>query len=635
MTRKLYWKMAKTNMLHHSKMYLPYLTTCVVTLMMFYMMHALSVQKGIAKIGGSNSLRLILSLGTVVIGIFSAIFLIYTNSFLMKRRKKEIGLYNVLGLEKKHIGRILLMEMLISAVLSISVGLGLGMIWNKLMYMILLKLIHFEVPLSYEISIQSAFVSVIFFMGIFLFTFILNYVHIRMLNPIELMKGGVVGEKEPRSKWLMTLIGFLSMAAGYYIALTTKSPLKAMSLFFVAVLLVMVGTYSLFSAGSISFLKSLRKNKKIYYQSKYFISISSMIYRMKQNAVGLANICILSSGVLVVLSTTIALYVGVEDALEERYPTDIKVTADIREDEQAQRLQEIAQEIADEKMIRIETINGYWNDGFFDQGVFYVLFTVEDYNRMTNSMVMLQEDEVLLYNPGNKTSSMEHITIGQKEFQVNRVLDEFIVFEEQTIGIVDTRVLVVKDKDFVNRFQLEEGESYYYYLELELDADENVIRDFHHALNQESKENGLSAFVESKAVSRDGFVSVYGGMFFLGFFVGGLFLMITVLIIYYKQISEGFDDKERYEIMQKVGIDHCDIKKAIRSQILLMFFLPLGTSVIHIAAAFPMITRLLVLFNLSNTGLFMFSTAMTILAFAFVYTLVYSFTARVYYRIVG
>lgn len=634
MTKHFYLKMAVTNMRHHARTYIPYLATCVVTQMMFYMMHALSVQKGIAKIGGSESLRMILGLGTSIIGIFSCIFLVYTNRFLMKRRKHEMGLYNVLGLEKRHIGRILFWEMLLSAIGSIGVGLGLGMLWNKLMYMILLKMIGFQVPLKYEIHPSSIGATLILFLGINLFTLIINYFHMRMMNPVELLKSKNQGEKEPKSKWLTSILGVISLSAGYIIALTTKSPLDAMSLFFVAVILVMFGTYTLFRDGSIVLLKALRRNKKIYYQSKYFISISSMIFRMRQNAMGLANICILSSAVLVVLSTTVALYIGVEDALHERYPVDVLVSAQIKDDSEALRLKEVAVEVADTMELSVQGVEGYWNDGFMVDKILYVIFTVEDYNRLTGGLVVLDEKEVLLYAPDQNEILGDTLKLGEQEFHINARIDGLDFYHEESSDLVPSRVLIVRDKDFVHRFGLEEKDGYYYHLEIQLGIDEEQIISYHQGLNERLKEEGLGGFVESLAASREGFLSVYGGLFFLGIFVGVMFLMITVLIIYYKQISEGFEDKERYDILQKVGIDRSDIKKTIRSQVLFMFFLPLGTTVIHIAAAFPMIRRLLMIFNLTNTALFLLATVMTLLVFTLVYVLVYIVTARVYYRIV-
>ncbi|WP_406542331.1 FtsX-like permease family protein [Clostridium ljungdahlii] len=340
MNKLFYPRLAVINIKKNSKTYFPFILTCICTIMMFYIMHAISINKGLDGASGSESLKTLLFLGTIVIGIFSAIFLFYTNSFLIKRRKKEIGLYNVLGLEKKHIAKILFFECIFTSVISLTAGLIGGIILNKLMFLLLIKMLNFKVSFGFSISVPSIIKTLIVFCSIFFVTLLSNLFQIKILKPIELLKGSEQGEKEPKTKWIMTIIGLAALCGGYGIALNVKSPLAALNLFFGAVILVMIGTYALFTAGSIAVLKFLRKQKNFYYKTGHFISVSGMMYRMKQNAVGLANICILSTAVLVMLSTTISLYAGMEDILKLRYPRDIVVTAKETNKSQIQKLDE-------------------------------------------------------------------------------------------------------------------------------------------------------------------------------------------------------------------------------------------------------------------------------------------------------
>jgi len=325
MHKGFYIQLAKTNLVNNRRFYLPYILACSIMMTMFYCMHAISESSKKTDMLGAFQIGSILSLGTGVIGIFSIIFILYTNSFLMKRRQKEIGLFNILGMEKKHIGRILFSECLMVIVICLTLGIGMGVIFYRLIFLVLLKLIHFSIPIKFSISWSSIQITSLLFIGILLITFLLNLAHIHLTKPIELLKGGQVGEREPKSKWFMTLFGLLTTGIGYGIALRVESPLKAMNLFFIAALLVIIGTYALFTSGSIMLFKHLRKNKAFYYKTNRFISVSSLIYRMKQNAVGLANICILSSAVLLMISSTVSLYIGLEDVLTTRFPTEFSI----------------------------------------------------------------------------------------------------------------------------------------------------------------------------------------------------------------------------------------------------------------------------------------------------------------------
>lgn len=646
MNKLFYPKLAVINIKKNSKTYFPFILTCICTIMMFYIMHAISINKGLDGTGGVQSLKTILSLGTIVIGIFSAIFLFYTNSFLIKRRKKEIGLYNVLGLEKKHIAKILFYECIFTSAISLIIGLIGGIILNKLMFLLLIKMLNFKVHFGFSISMPSVIKTLIIFISIFFLNLLSNLFQIKILKPIELLKGSEQGEKEPKTKWIMTIIGVTALCTGYGIALNVKSPISALFLFFGAVILVMIGTYAIFTAGSIAVLKFLRKQKNFYYKTGNFISVSGMMYRMKQNAVGLANICILSTAVLVMLSTTISLYAGMDDFLKIRYPRDIVITARETNENQIQKVNETLDSELKSSKIDIKDKIQYMNNSLevveknrkfltvsknTDKSKVSVIevIPVSDYNRLQGKNVTLHDDEVILFSKV-KGYNDNTINIDGKAFNVKQRLDKPVEgLDNSMMDVVDTYIIFVNNVDAVGKKGFKD-----YTIGFNISGTNKDIISTSDKLNKKFAQNKMKASVESAVSGREEFLSVYGGLFFLGIFLGTLFLMATVLIIYYKQISEGYEDKERFEIMQKVGMDKNEIRKTIRSQVLMVFFLPLVFTIIHIAFAFPMITKMLALLGLKNVNLFIFSTAMTIIVFAAIYTLVFSLTARAYYKIV-
>ena len=653
MSRFFYEKLAFSNMKKNSQTYIPYMITCIGTVMMYYMMHFLSVNKGLGELTGGAYLKTVMNFGTYVIAVFSTIFLFYTNSFLIKRRKKEFGLFNILGMEKKHVARIVLLETIYTAIISLTAGLLLGILCSKLMFLFLLKLLQFDVTMGFEISGKSIVMTIVLFCGIFLLNLLNNLRQIHLANPIELLKGGQVGEKEPKTKWLMAILGFLCLGIGYYMSISIESPLSAFNLFFVAVLLVIVGTYFLFIAGSVAILKLLRKNKNYFYKTKHFIGISGMIYRMKQNGAGLANICILSTMVLVILSSTVALYIGIDDVMKTRYPRQISVQGKLST-EDAKRAAQIMEDTAKDEKIEMENEIHYValdcvymkNGNCFsgadretlrvdDIWVVEVL-TEEEYNRLTGKKLSLKENEGCIYVMKGKLKE-NHLQFGETEFTV-RYLEECPVLEGDAGSLIwDACVMVVKD-DAVRDSMIADKEQSMgeplsftggFDVDISLEKKEALINKLDHAFTEE----GLDIVIECRDMEKEDFYSIYGGLFFLGIFLGLLFIMATVLIIYYKQISEGFEDKERFYIMQKVGLSRSEVKKTINSQVLKVFFFPLLLAGIHIAAAFPMITKMLALLQLTNTKLFICTTLGSIGVFALFYALVYHLTAKVYMKL--
>lgn len=629
--------------------------TCVSTIAMFYIMCMIAVDDSINEMPGAYSIYTILMFGTIVIGLFSAIFLFYTNSFLMKRRKKELGLYNILGMEKNHIAKILLYETLITGIVTIFLGLLSGILFSKLIFLLLFKMLHFSVPMGFYISRFSMIVTTALFCGIFLLTLLFNLMQIHLSNPIELLKGSNTGEREPKSKRMITLIGLLTTGVGYFIALTTESPLEAIYLFFIAVVLVIIGTYCLFTAGSIALLKTLRKNKNYYYRTKHFTSISGMIYRMKQNAVGLANICILSTAVLVMVSTTVSLYISVDEELANICHNDIAITFFNLESEDYEKHVDAVKAEAEKQNRVISNMLNYnyleiyaekSGESFMTDGGNRVsnsntsdlyFITANEYEKLSGINVSLAENEVLVYS--SKGNISDSFKLFNKEYKVKNKLNDFPVKGDYSAVYMGVYYIVVSDDEVLSEIYEEQINAFgenanklENYLAFDIDGTKEEKISFADSVYNEINESEYN--FESKQELESEFYSMIGGFLFLGLFLGLLFLTATVLIIYYKQISEGYDDKERFDIMQKVGMSRNEVKVSIRSQIIKVFFLPLIMSIIHIAAAFKMITKLLALFNLTNVLLFLKCTVATIIVFAVFYGIVYSLTARVYYKIV-
>lgn len=625
--------------------------------MMFYNMCFLLLVKDMGHISDNASLKYLLFLGAIIIGIFSIIFLFYTNSFLIKQRKKEFGLFNILGMEKRHIARVMINETIIIAIISLVSGILGGILFSKLMVLLLFKIIRFEVIFGFEIPKIAVISTIILFGFIFTLNLIHNIYQVHRSKPVELLSGGNVGEREPKTKWVTALTGAICLGVGYYLALTTETPLAALSLFFVAVILVMIGTHNLFTAGSIAILKSLKKNKAYYYKTSNFISISGMIYRMKQNAAGLANICILSTAVIITLSTTVSMYVGMEDVLRTRFPRNIEISAREISDEDTVKIDEIISLQSEKSGIAQENIIRYRNISFlskqngsefeqmgpdeFDNNnlALLVFVTQDEYNKLENKSISLSENEALFYTLRGDMPG-DNIKLNDINLSIREKLTSFESSGDSTAYISNTFYVVVDSLNTIERIYHslhgnDDMPDFAYYYGFDVNADSDIQIQLINNLSDAISVTDLDARVDGAEASRASFYTLYGGLFFLGIFLGLLFIMATVLIIYYKQIAEGFDDKKRYEIMQKVGMSRAEIKKSIKSQVLMVFFLPLITAVIHIAFAFSMITKLLNVLNLSNVPLFALFTAITILVFGVFYTIVYTLTARTYYRIVS
>ena len=661
----MYTKLAITNIKNNRQFYFPYLLTGIITVAMFYIMCALESNPGIQSMPGAKDLGLILRLGIGVIGIFAVIFLFYTNSFIIKRRKKELGIYNILGMEKRHIAKILSKEAFFTAIIAIGGGLVTGVLFHKLACMLLYRMIGFNGGITFSFSKKGVMITAILFAIVYLLTYIYDLFQVQLANPIELLQSGNKGEREPKTKAIMAVLGVLCLGTGYFIAITTKNPIKALTLFFVAVILVIIGTYLLFTAGSIALLKILRRNKGYYYQTKHFTSVSGMIYRMKQNAVGLANICILSTMVLVAVSTTVSLYVGVEDIMKERYPNEINIrayydTGAPSEDSIAPIVEKSVKE-SGRKIRHEEDYLELYFAAIKDHGQYsldkekvktagdrvsgFVVLTREDCKKKYNEEIPeLAENEVALFTI--KKTDMDTLVLENRSYHVKEIKQFQNTEDFETIAdIMDEYYYVIVNdvQDMERLWQLqkeiyqENSSSISRQVRLDIDGDseqkKECFENIKTALGPEQAKARI--LIDSRQSNLDEFYQIYGGFLFLGLFLGILFLMITVLIIFYKQISEGYDDKERFSIMEKVGMSNNEVKATIRSQVRTVFFLPILMAAIHVGMAFPMIKRLLSLFGLSNTALFTGCMAGTILVFTLIYLLVFLKTSKTYYKIVG
>ena len=670
MHKGIFSRLAKQNIRNNKSTYIPYIITCIFCIAMIYMMEFLrdcpTLDQAVRQ---ADEVRMIVFTGEIVVEIFCIIFLIYSNSFLMKRRQKEIGLYNILGLERNHIGIVMFLETIITSIGSLAGGIAAGIIGSKLALLLLLKLLHIPSVLGFYISVKGIFTCLFMFGIIFLMILFLNLAKIHLSRPVELLRGNNTGEKEPVVKWLMALIGFICLGAGYYLAVTTEYPIKAITIFLLAVILVMAGTYLLFTAGSIVILKFLRRRKSFYYRTGNFISISGMLYRMKQNAIGLASICILSTGVLLMIAMTVSIYFGMNDIMLNRYPYDVDMSVtSISEEECQTAIEAFEKAIADNKVpveksveeiyldivcskngdqILIKPANTIRNS---DSVLVLSLLDQAEYERLTGISANLNDGEIFAWYPS--AVQKDSVTVDETEFTVKKWLDK----NPLTCGedaVSDNAVLVVTDEDFKKFDEMRTemykgvssapaGEDLTLHLGLDITGSETDKIDFGtpvmEVVKDLKKNGGLSenSWITS-GIRQQEYESYYadnGSLLFIGIFLGSLFLMGTAMIIYYKQISEGYEDQKRFEIMQKVGLSRREVRSSVRRQILMVFFLPLLMAMLHITMAFPMIRRMLLLFGMTNTKLFIGCTAGTVLIFAVVYGLIYLMTARSYYHIV-
>ena len=674
MKKGFYCKLALQGIRKNKRLYTPYILTCTGMVMMYYIVYFLTVSDAVQEMPGGGPMITMLSLGSGVLAFFAALFLFYTNSFLIRQRKKEFGLYNILGMDKRNIARVLFWEAVIIAVIALLAGLAAGIGLSKLFELVLINMMSGEASFRFQISVDAITNTAVVFGIIFALLFLNGLRQVSLSNPAALLRSENAGDKPPKANWFLGLVGVAVLACAYYISVSIEEPLSAMLWFFVAVVMVIAATYLLFIAGSVVLCRILQKNKRYYYKANHFISVSAMAYRMKRNGAGLASICILLTMVLVMLSSTATLFIGVEDSLHTRYPRDIVLTATMQEaeyvdEETVSQFRDMMQDVLDEYGAHPQNVCDYrygYTEGVLARGVFahdawalqtfgadtysnviqLFIVPVSDYNHIMGANETLEPDEVLIYvNRTSYTASTFQMSSGE-ECRVKAVVDDWIDNGESTAVILPSVVVFVPDYEAaVDSLMDEYGDSivssiWYYGFDLDLPGDEQV--DFFKQIRSSDWYRGLThadliynASIESLENSRDDFYGLYGGLFYLGILLSIIFLAAAVLIIYYKQTAEGYEDQKRFEIMQKVGMTKRKIRKSINSQMLTVFFLPLVMAGIHLCFAFPIIHKLLLLFNLQDTGLLIATTVICFVIFGAFYTVVYRITSNAYFSIVS
>lgn len=682
-----YPSLAWTGIRKNRKIYVPYILTCIRMVMMYYIVAFLNSSPVLRSMTGGEVMQSMLNFGCGVMSVFALLFLFYTNSFLTRRRKKEFGLYNILGMGKRNLARILIWESLMIAGISLCGGIAAGIVFSKFAELGMVNILHGEVSFSMTLGWKAIAATLKLFAVIF-FLILLNMLReIHLANPIELVHSENAGEKPPKANWFLALAGAVILGAAYYLAVSIEEPVAAMLWFFVAVVMVIIATYLLFVAGSVVICRLLQKNKNYYYKTSHFVSVSSMAYRMKRNGAGLASICILCTMVLVMLSSTMCLYIGMEDSLRARYPRNINLDAsadslEMLEPEKTEPVRLLAEDVAEDygetpedvQEYRYAEFTGYVGDGRIavdDSGIYayqigaavdtwqIFLVPLADYNQLMGQEETLEPGEVLLYTTKAKYEE-DTVAIGDGEpLKVKKVVDGFVDNSLDAMQITASMYIFVPDLETViapfTGVTTDTGNpllGIHWIYGFDLDCEDEVQMQIQEQIDKGLQEMGVSSWSMAEEISsgtapgmtvscegvaseRLGFYGLYGGLFFLGILLGIVFIFAAVLIIYYKQVSEGYEDCSRFEIMQKVGMTQRDIRRSINSQVLTVFFMPLLMAGVHLVFAFPMIDKMLLLFGLTDLKLLILVTAACYLVFGFCYILVYRVTSKAYYGIVS
>lgn len=671
MKKSLYPKLAWSGIQKNRSLYLPYILTCVGVVMIYYILAFLSDSQILRRAKGGPSILLSLDMGAKVIAFFALIFLFYTNSFLNKRRKKEFGLYNILGMEKRNLACVLLFESLIIGITSIVGGLIAGITFSKLSELCMMNMMKADVNFTLYVEGKAVIETIVLFVLIFFLLLLYTLCQIHVSKPIEMLRGENFGEKPPKSNCLLALAGFVILGVAYYMTLSIDKPVEALSKFFVAVFLVVIATYVLFIAGSVVLCRLLQKNKDYYYKTNHFVSVSSMVFRMKRNGAGLASICILCTMVLVILSATLCLYIGAEDSLRHRYSRNIDMNIDVDdisafEANEVMEIREIISQTLIEKNVHQENMlefpmlhtMGVLEEGRYDvtniseremTDIWQVYFVpVQDYNRIMNQQEILAENEVLFYTTEPEKMG-ETISFGGEVYDVKNIVHEFSAGDMGSMQIISTAFIFMSDiqniENLMIQYNKEEAEIFSglrWYYGFDLECSEELQIDIYNQLTDRMKEitsregsliKGVSC--ESVANQRAEFYGMNGGLLFIGVLLGIVFVAAAVLIIYYKQLSEGYEDQSRFSIMKKVGMSTEKIRQSINSQILTVFFLPIVTAGIHLMFAFPLIQKVLELLSFWNVRLQVIVTLACFVVFGIFYFIVYFATSKAYFSIVS
>ena len=687
MNKGFYLKMAWGNIRKNRNIYLPYLLAASVMTALFYIQGSLCDMVDISGMKGKRMMSSLLGISTPITGIFSLVILFYVNSFVMKQRKKEFGLYNVLGMEKRHLVRLMSVEILLVAVFSLVFGISGGALFSQLFFLIFYKMIRMEADLTMVIP-RGAVIETLTLFGI-LFCLVLLYDIVAVIrpSPVELLKSESQGEREPKVHGLAALIGVAALTGGYVIAQKVESPMEAMLWFFAAALLVIIGTYGLFMAGSIALLKWMKKRECFYYRPSSFISVSGMLYRMKQNAAGLAGICILSTMVMVTIGASLCIFSGVGEGVREEYPREYFLQMHYSEDLKPETYQDTTSDVKklveaqmEENGSRVENMLSYTRcnmvyrkgkDGYeaemgdladtndYENLVYVQYLLREDYEANTGKKTEIPDDVAAFYESEEGLIPGETLLFGDYSIKGKRLEEPVETAVASRYSGIKKRVQVLLPgieemeklteslgKNFETYYGLEEGEgpgamyflgwNWYFDISGKQEPAEEFLEKLRSSWETEkASEWAYISTFQNRTEEEEYLFQEYGTILFIGFFLGMIFLLATVLIIYYKQVTEGYDDRKRFVIMQDIGLSQAEVKKTIRTQVLLVFFLPLGAAGLHMAMAFKVLVKMMALFSAYNIKLFSLCIGLTVAVFALVYFLVYTVTARIYYKIVS
>ena len=687
MNKGFYLKMAWGNIRKNRNIYLPYLLAASVMTALFYIQGSLCDMVDISGMKGKRMMSSLLGISTPITGIFSLVILFYVNSFVMKQRKKEFGLYNVLGMEKRHLVRLMSVEILLVAVFSLVFGISGGALFSQLFFLIFYKMIRMEADLTMVIPRGAVTETLTLFGILFCLVLLYDIVAVIRTRPVELLKSESQGEREPKVHGLAALIGVAALTGGYVIAQKVESPMEAMLWFFAAALLVIVGTYGLFMAGSIALLKWMKKRECFYYRPSSFISVSGMLYRMKQNAAGLAGICILSTMVMVTIGASLCIFSGVSEGVREEYPREYFLQMHYSEDLKPETYQDTTSDVKklveaqmEENGSGVENMLSYTRcnmvyrkgkDGYeaemgdladtndYENLVYVQYLLREDYEANTGKKTEIPDDVAAFYESEEGLIPGETLLFGDYSIKGKRLEEPVETAVASRYSGIKKRVQVLLPgieemerlteslgKNFETYYGLEEGEgpgamyflgwNWYFDISGKQEPAEEFLEKLRSSWETEkASEWAYISTFQNRTEEEEYLFQEYGTILFIGFFLGLIFLLATVLIIYYKQVTEGYDDRKRFVIMQDIGLSQAEVKKTIRTQVLLVFFLPLGAAGLHMAMAFKVLVKMMALFSAYNIKLFSLCIGLTVAVFALVYFLVYTVTARIYYKIVS
>lgn len=659
-------RLALSNLIKNRKLYYPYALATILAIAITYIFTSLTLNPHLDDLTGSDPIKMVLGMGLVIVALSSGIIVLYANSFVMKNRSKELGLYSMLGLEKRHLFSMILKETVIMSFVTLLLGIGVGALFDKLIYALLQRLIGESTGLVSTFQVMTIPIVLVIFACIFSLLVLINGFRLLRLNPLQLTKDGLKGEKKGRFLVIQTLLGLGAMGYGYYLALSVQNPVIAIMSFFLAVLLVILGTYLFFNAGTTVVLQLLKKKKSYYYKPNNMISISNLVFRMKKNAVGLATIAILSSMVLVTLVGAASIYAGKKDYLASATPHDYSVAGNKVDLTSTKKLMDDflikTGEQANEEVAVSYLLFGIKNQETNKLTVFtknerkvvpksiVLVFSQETFKQLTGKELNLSSNQIALYTKNKTLKTQKSLSIDGKNYQIHRQLGDFInkkIPNIYKIIVSDYSYLVVPDIKIFESSMKGTSITQATYVGVNVkdpshDAKKNSDL-LDKITDKETQQlagqiTGLpkSYFTANSRYDAEGMVNGFvGGTFFIGIFLSIIFMLGTVLVIYYKQISEGYEDRERFVILQKIGLDDLQVKQTIRKQVLTVFFLPLIFAFIHLAFAYHMLSLIVRIIGVLNPDLMLVVTIIVCGVFFLAYVLVFALTSRSYRRIVS